>query len=74
MGNHTRTSSGPESPVPGPSAICQVIPASSSVGSTGWPAGARTTEAERSASQAGQLSRPGATRGLVARTISKPAP
>jgi hypothetical protein len=30
-----------------------------------------TTAADRSASQAAQLSRPGATRGLVARTVSK---
>ena len=37
------------------------------------PAGASTAAAERSAYQADQRSSPGATRGLVARTISKPA-
>ena len=35
--------------------------------------GASTEDADRRACQAGQLSSPGATRGLVTRTISKPA-
>ncbi len=49
------------------------IPASSSAGSCGWPAGASTSAADRRACHAAQLSSPGATRGLVTRTVSKPA-
>ena len=40
----------------------------------GSVAAAEQEVADRSACQAGQLSSPGATRGLVARTISKRAP